>query len=110
MPRDFSESDWKTLSHLKPLALERLCQRIFQKADSIIAHAKKGGHYDSYLDLYRHIQENEKVIGDCFNHWSRFHALDILINLRSENLLTEEEFSAFSSDTRTIVDRFLKRV
>jgi len=41
MPRDFSESDWKTLSHLKPLALERLCQRILQKADSIITHAKK---------------------------------------------------------------------
>ena len=109
MPRDFPEPDWKTFSRLKPLALDRLCQRILQKAGGIITHAQEGGHHRSYLDLFRHIQESDKVVSVCFDKWSRSHALDILINWRSENLLTDEEFAAFSPETRTIVNGFLKQ-
>ncbi|MFZ5909429.1 MAG: hypothetical protein ACOYYU_05385 [Chloroflexota bacterium] len=44
MPPNFPESDWKILSRLKPLALDRLCQCILQEAGGIIAHAQVGGH------------------------------------------------------------------
>jgi len=109
MPRDFPESDWKTLSRLKPLALDRLCQRILMECEDIIVRVQEGGYHSAYLDLYKHIQQNDKVISDCFNNWSRSHALDILINWKFENLLTDEEFAAFSPETRTIVNGFLKR-
>lgn len=109
MPYNFPEPDWKTLPRLKSLALDRLCQRILQEAGKILASAQESEHHRIYLDLFRHIHENDKVVSDCFNKWSRSHALDILISWRSENLLTDEEFAAFSPDTRTIVNGFLTR-
>ena len=77
---------------------------------SRLKRAKEGESHRSYLDLYRHIQESDKVLSECFDKWSRSHALVILTNWRSENLLTDEEFTAFSAETRKIVELFLKRV
>jgi len=109
MQSDFPESDWKILSRLKPLALERLCQRILTEAGGILDHTQAGGHHRAYLDLYKHINESDKVVSDCFDKWSRSHALTALINWRSEGLLTEEEFGVFSPETRAAVDFWLKR-
>ena len=108
MSHDFPESDWKTLSRLKPLVLERLCQRILQETGGILDHAKEGGYHSAYLDLYKQIQASDETVADCFNDWKRSRALTILISWRSENLLTEEEFADFSPNTRTIVNGFLK--
>jgi len=108
MSPNLPESDWKSLSRLKPLALDRLCARILREASSIIARANAGEHHRAYLDLYRHIHKNDEILGNCFDDWSRSHALRILLNWREENLLTEEEFAAFSAETRATVDSWLK--
>lgn len=108
MQRNFPEIDWKMLSRLKPLTLDRLCRRILHESGELLAHAKEGGNHGVYLELFRHIQESDKVVSECFDTWSRSHALDILINWKRENLLTQEEFDAFSPETRMIVDGFLK--
>lgn len=109
MPNNFPESDWKILFHLKPLALDRLCQRILQEAGGILDCAQEGGHHDAYLDLYKYIHASDETVANCFNDWKRSRALKILINWRSERLLTDEEFAAFSPDTRAIVDGWLKQ-
>lgn len=108
MPTDLPEPDWKTLSRLKPLALDRLCARILQDAEDTIVHARQGEHHRAYLDLYKLIQDRDKTLGNCFNHWSRSQALILLINWRTEKLLTDEEFAAFSAETRAKVDGWLK--
>jgi hypothetical protein len=109
MPNEFPESDWKILSRLKPLLLDRLCQRILMTSEDIIVRAKEGGYHSAYLELYKRIHASDEKVANCFNDWRRSSALEILINWRSENLLTEEEFAAFSSGTRTIVTGFLKK-
>lgn len=109
MPPNFPESDWKTLSHLKPLALDRLCARILQESSRIITGADEGEHHRAYLDLYRHIHTSDKTLGDCFDAWSRSRGLLLLMKWRAENLLTEEEFAAFSAGTRDMVDDWLKQ-
>ena len=109
MPRDFPESDWKTLSRLKPLVLDRLCQRILQKAGGILDHTQVGGRHRAYLDLYKHIQTSDEIVAHCFNDWKRSQAINILVNWRSEHLLTDEEFSAFSPETRAVVEVWLKQ-
>ena len=108
MPNNFSEPDWKILSRLKPLALDRLCQRILGGSGDIIARAQEGERHRTYLDLYQHIQKSDDIVGRCFNDWKRSQALNILINWRLEHLITEEEFAAFSPNTRAIVDMLLK--
>jgi hypothetical protein len=109
MPREIPESDWKILSRLKPLTLDRLCQRILKTSEDIIVRAKEGGYHNAYLELYKHVQTNDKRLSNCFDDWKRSQALEILTNWKSEELLTEEEFAAFSSETRMIVNGFLKR-
>ncbi len=150
MPQNFPESDWKTLSRLKPLALDRLCQRILQGAKNIITRAQEGKYYDAYLDLYRYVHsaasrnqmyrrplvgytrqslavrqacyrifaivkdfaqqyhKEDQIVGNCFSDWRRSQALYLLVNWRSENLLTEEEFAEFSAETRNTVTWFLQ--
>ncbi len=109
MMNNFPESDWKTLSRLKPLALDRLCQRILQKAGKILNHAKEGGSHSAYLELYKHIHTSDERVSNCFDDTKRSRAMTILINWKLEDLLTEEEFNAFSPETRAIVDAWLKR-
>jgi len=108
MPNNFSEPDWKILSRLKPLALDRLCQRILQESGSIITRAQQGRYHNSYLDLYRHIHESDETMSRCFDDFKRSQALIILTNWWREKLITDEEFAAFSPDTRAIVDMLLK--
>ncbi|QLQ08643.1 MAG: hypothetical protein HZY76_23470 [Anaerolineae bacterium] len=67
----FSEQDWKHLSRLKPMALERLCRHILDEAQAIITGAAEGEHHRVYLALYRHIHERDQLIADGFNDWSR---------------------------------------
>jgi hypothetical protein len=109
MPRDFPEADWKTLSRLKPLALDRLCQRIMAEAGDILDRAKENEYHHAYLDLYKHIHTSDETVANCFNDWKRSQALNILASWMSERLLTDEEFAAFSPDMRAIVDMLLKR-
>jgi len=109
MPNNFSEPDWKILSRLKPLALDRLCQHILQESGSIITRGQQGRQHDSYLDLYRHIHESDETMSRCFDDFKRSQALVILTNWRLEKLITDEEFAAFSPDTRTIVAMLQKR-
>jgi hypothetical protein len=109
MPNNFSETDWKILSRLKPLALDRLCQRILGKSGDIITRAQQGRQHDSYLDLYRYIHESDETMSRCFDDFKRSQALAILTNWRLEKLITDEEFAAFSPDTRALVDMLLKQ-
>ena len=109
MPYDFPEPDWKALSRLKPLALDRLCQRILQESGKILDHAKEGGSHSAYLELYKHIHTSDERVSDCFDDMKRSRALAILINWKLEGLLTEEEFNAFGPETRALVDAWLKR-
>ncbi len=106
----FLERDWKHLSHLKGLALERLCRRILDEAQSLIAAAEEGSCHSTYLALYRHIQEQDQLVADSFNRWSRSYALSHLVLWRQHNLITDEEFAAFSPETRAAVDAWFEGI
>lgn len=103
----FPEKDWKYLSQLKPLALERLCRRILDKAQAMIAEAGEGEHHRVYLALYRYIHEQDRLVADCFDVWSRSRAFEHLVWWRKYDLITDEEFAAFSPEIRSLVDGWL---
>lgn len=109
MERNFPEPDWKILSKLKPLALDRLCQRILMTSEDIIVRVKEGGYYNAYLELYKHIQTNDETLSNCFNDWKRSQAFFILASWRRENLISEDEFTDFSGETRAVVKLLLSR-
>lgn len=103
----FPERDWRHLSRLKPLALERLCLRILNGARERIAAVPEGEAHRVYLDLYRYIQEQDELIAEGFDDWRRSRAFSLLTFWRACNLITDEEFSGFSADTREAVETSL---
>jgi hypothetical protein len=106
--RTFPERDWKTLSRLKPLALDRLCKRILDGAKEIIDDVEKGENHDAYLSLYKYIMEQDEEVALCFNDWRRTNAMILLGSWRVRNLITDEEFAAFTPETRGIIDFLLR--
>lgn len=92
-----------------PACLTLCSGRSLKKSGNIIDCVKEGRCHSAYLELYKHIQTSDEVVDNCFDDWKRSQVLRILINWRSKNLLIEEEFAAFSAQTRGLVEGFLKR-
>jgi hypothetical protein len=97
------ETDWKKLTRLKPLALERLCRRILEEAQVLIAAAGEGDSHRVYQALFNHIQKSDRLIADGFDNWSRSHAIEHLVVWRGHHLITDEEFAVFSPESRAAV-------
>jgi hypothetical protein len=96
------EPDWKTFRQLRPLALERLCQRILEEIESINADCEKSYH-QRYMDIFKVIEQQDKEISLGFDESRRSNALTQLVFFRSRNLLTEVEFERFSAETRSVI-------
>lgn len=62
------EADWHLLTHLKPVAIDRLCSRILKKATKIAEDETQESVYKRYLKLYRHINNSDKDVARCFNN------------------------------------------
>lgn len=92
------ESDWKHLSRLRPLALDRLCRRILQEAEAIIASAADRGNHRAYLDLYQHLREQDRVVADCFDNWRRSQGFFLLSLWHRHGLITDEELAGFTPE------------
>ncbi|MBI5243090.1 MAG: peptide ABC transporter substrate-binding protein [Elusimicrobia bacterium] len=100
--RQIKESDWKLLRQLKSTALERLCKRILTEAERVCSADSKTFH-ERYLQVYQLIYDRDKDIGRAFNDLRRSTALSRLASMRAQGLLTDEEFSRFSEETRGVV-------
>jgi hypothetical protein len=108
--RDFPEADWRILRELGPIALERFCKRVLEKAAALVngSPGDAGGCHDRYLALYKLIRDQDKELGYAFNDICRSTAQARLISIRNLELLTDAEFMRFSEKTRESVVAFLE--
>ena len=91
------EVDWKYFQKLRPLLLDRFCQRVLAEAASLMADSTRTNH-DRCLALYQLIRERDEDLAQMFDHHSRSSAsLKIGIMNRCE-LLTAEEIAGFSAE------------
>ncbi|MDB6023472.1 MAG: hypothetical protein JWQ04_3329 [Pedosphaera sp.] len=102
MPRQIPESDWKRFSQLKPVLLNRFCQKILDEAGQI-ATGPTGTPHERYLKLYQFIQREDRKIADAFNDHRRSTALIMLTHLYSHGLMTKEELMTFGEETRQVI-------
>jgi hypothetical protein len=92
---------------LKDVLLERFCQLTLVAAQQIIQSSKKSQHA-RYLALFLLIEKNDKALRLTFDGVSRSNALTRLAFMRSADLLSEDEFARFSTETRDQIDRMVK--
>ena len=56
MQNEFSESDWKTFSELRLVALERFCKRVLDEVPRFPLETERSYH-QRYLELFRWLGE-----------------------------------------------------
>jgi len=102
-----NEPDWKIFKPLRELALERYCERALAEVARIGADGAKS-HHQRYVETYRLLEERDKELGRVFDYLRRSTALAQVAAFRALALITDEEFTRFSQETRDIVDFILK--
>lgn len=100
------ESDWRRFRELHEIALDRFCQSVFADVEKLLADTRKTPH-ERYGALYGLIQERDKLMATLFNGMSRSNALLQLAGLYHRKLVTAEELSSFSDETRAFVERIV---
>ena len=101
-----TESDWKVFRRLHPIALERFCQRVLSEVARLATDTQKDSHA-RYLAVYRLIRQRDRELADAFNDPRRSVALRQLACIQSHDLLTDDEFTRFSAETREAIQFFL---
>jgi hypothetical protein len=103
MARDIKETDWKLFRQLQPLALELSCERILIKIQEISSDTGISFH-QRYLDIFNTVQSQNECMSRSFDNPRRSTALMQLAALRSQRLITDDEFRRFSEETRELVE------
>jgi hypothetical protein len=98
------ESDWKRLRDLKPVALERFCDRVLLEIDQARSDAASSSH-QRYLAIYDLIRERDEELGYIFDGLSRSSAIGKLLLMHRTGLLTEDEVAGFSEDMKDAIAR-----
>jgi adenine-specific DNA methylase len=106
MAQNIPESDWKILRDVKTQVLERFCEQVLAEIEQVKTDRNTSFH-QKYLAIYTLIQEHDADLAFIFNDLRRSTAFQRIMAMRSHKLLTETEFSRFSQETRTSIDRLL---
>jgi hypothetical protein len=101
-----AEVDWKVLRRVHPLALERYCERVLAEIEHVIHNGAQSTH-QRYLNIFKIIERRDREMASIFNDPRRSNALTMLARIRSDGLLTEDEFSGLSQETRSAIELLL---
>ena len=103
MPRSIAEADWKVLRRVHPLALERYCERVLAEIERV-THNRGQSTHQRYLDIFKIIEQRDREMARIFDDPKRSNSLTMLARMRSDGLLTEDEFSSLSPTTRSAIE------
>ncbi|MCI0743676.1 MAG: hypothetical protein L0Y72_31990 [Gemmataceae bacterium] len=106
MSRTISEADWKVFRQVRQIALERFCERVLIDIARLASDIKKSSH-ERYLAVFKLIEERDEELAGAFNDMRRSTAFFQLARISRNELLTDEEMSRFSPETRAVVQSLL---
>jgi hypothetical protein len=79
--------------------LDALCERINSQSSVILADFD-GSNHEKYLALYRHLQDSDRIIGDCFNDLKRSNLMMKFCALKRHGILKPEHIGELSPETQ----------
>lgn len=98
------EVDWKYMSGLKPILLERLCNRILDQLQAECRPEKRSSYaHQQYLQVFKLVQKKDQIIAECFDDWKRSRLLEKIAYLSKHKVITAEELLGLSDETRIIL-------
>ena len=106
MGPQIEEPDWKVFREVRVSALERFCERVLSEVTRLATETCQTSH-QRYLTVFDLLKKQDGQLADTFNNPRRTTALFQLVLMRSQDLLTGEEFARFSTTTRAKVQMVL---
>jgi hypothetical protein len=100
--RGIPEQDWKLMQRLKPVLLDRLCQRILREV-ACIAGEDAATYHKRYPDVFKLIDRRDEDVGAAFNDWRRSTAFERLAAIRKLGLFDQQEFEQLTEDTQALL-------
>jgi hypothetical protein len=107
MVREIKESDWKLFRRLHPVALERFCEQVIEEINQATSDCS-GDYHKRYLEVFNLIMNRNEEMARAFDDMRRSMAIILLTNIKEGGLLTDEEFSEFSPETRASVETLIE--
>lgn len=98
-----SEADWKYLRQLKPVALNRLCERILLEIGVVCDLGSE--FHENFLRVLSQAEEGNSDVAMIFDDLRRSNAIQRLGLMRGHRLITDREFAGFSKPTRDAAAR-----
>jgi len=103
MASDVPESDWKVFRDLREAALDRFCNDVLEELRRVLLDGSRG-HHERYLAVYRLLQERDEKLARAFNDPRRSTMMWQLAAIHALGLLTPDELSGFTPETRQAVE------
>ena len=97
--RSIRESDWKLFRELRPIALDRYCERTLGEIAEIAADTRRPSK-ERYYAIFDLVRQRDRALADLFDDPRRSTALLQLALIYSAGLLTEDELARFSPEAR----------
>jgi len=101
------ESDWKKLRSMKSDVLNFVCKRIFEEIDKISSE-REGKEHKAYLKLWKLLNLEDRQIAFMFDDLKRSNAILKLAAWKRNGVISNENFSKFSDETRQIIEALNK--
>ncbi len=98
MRHEFPESDWKTFSELRLVALERFCKRVLDEVSRLPLNTEQS-HHQRYLELFRRPGERNEL-AKAFDDPRRSRMLWRLAAIHARGVLEPDELARFTPRTR----------
>src|SRR5687768_13347904 len=106
MSRSMTEGDWKVFKRVSDAALERCCERVLKEVAYVASEPRKSAH-ERYGEVYRVMRERDEELAGAFNDRRHSNALLQLGVIRRLGLITDEELSQFSPETRAWLEQLM---
>ena len=81
------------------MLLSDLCRKINVSSAEILASQRLSEH-EKYLQLFKHVQESDILVAECFDDWRRSNLWIKLVKICKHKLLSEEHLGNLSEESR----------
>ncbi|MFH0945985.1 MAG: hypothetical protein V2A76_12360 [Planctomycetota bacterium] len=96
------ERDWKQLRAVQADLLNGVCERVFQKIDSLAGN-RAGREHEAYLRLWKLLKSEDRKVASMFDDLKRSTALQKLAAWRHYGALTDNLLGRFSDETQKTI-------
>jgi len=110
MPHELSKREKKIAWQIIQKGVQAEYAAALQTAETIITEWKNGAlpNREAYHELYRTIQEHDKLISKRYDRVSGSHYLMTVAAIYFDKQITEEDLKDFSTQTKQEIETFIR--